>query len=220
MILLVHTQPFLFWFPAISFMVLLWALMTAPWRQLGNPLIRLHLLVGSTIALGLFWSWLAVNVRDIYAVHPLLMTTLVFVFGLRLSLVAGTGALVIMHLLTASPWENIAFHYLVSVLTPVWVTGGILWLINKIHWQNLFIYTLGGSFIGGMVTQLASGGMCLLLLWVSNSTLLWPVWDNAYLFLLLAFPEGFCNGAMVSTVTILRPDLVKTYDDDFYLDGK
>ncbi len=220
MTLLVHTHPFLFWLPSISFMVLLWALVTAPWRQLGNQLIRLHLFVGSIIALGLFWSWLAVNVRDIYAVHPLLITTLVFVFGIRLALVAGMGALLVMHLLTASPWETIAFHYVVSVLTPVLVTGGVLWCINKVHWQNLFIYTLGGSFIGGMATQIVSGGVCLLLLWVSNSTLLWPVWDNAYLFFLLAFPEGFCNGAIVSTITVLRPDLVKTYDDDFYLDGK
>jgi len=34
---------------------------------------------------------------------------------------------------------------------------------------------------------------------------------------LLLFPEGFINGMLTSAVTLYAPDLMKTYDDAFYL---
>lgn len=221
MTLLVHTQPVLMWLPVlISLVILLGAIYYSPWKQLIAKSIRLHLFVGFTLSLGLFWNWVGVNVYDIYAIHPLLITTAVFLFGLPLSLVLGAGALLVMHGIGGIYWENIGFHYLGSVVTPAMVTGGVLWLIARIHVQNLFIYTLGGSFFGSMLAVIATGIVCLLMLWLSQSTLLWTTWDNAYLFLMLTFPEGFCNGAIISTLTVLRPDLVKTYDDRFYLDGQ
>ena len=44
------------------------------------------------------------------------------------------------------------------------------------------------------------------------------LWFNYHpLVLLLTFPEGFLNGAVISALTVFYPDIVKTYDDVRYL---
>lgn len=221
MFILVSTQTALIWLPSIiSLAVLLWAAITAPWRQLFAKSIRQHLFSSAIIALGLFWSWIGVNVNDIYKIHPLLITSVVFIFGFRFSLLIGAGALIIVHSLVMPFWMTIGYHYLVNVLVPALLAAGVLLAIARMHIQNLFLYTLGGSFFGSMLTALTMGCTSILILWLIDSTLFLPVWDNAYIFALLMFPEGFSNGAIISSLTVLRPDLVKTYDDDFYLDGK
>jgi uncharacterized membrane protein len=94
-----------------------------------------------------------------------------------------------------------------------------LYFIDKLRIQNLFVYILGGGFFGSMLTVILTGVVALMTLWVSGSSLQFPVFDNVYLFAMLTFPEGFINGAIITALTIVRPDLVKTYDDKFYLDG-
>lgn len=219
--LLAHTHALTFLLPGtIGLLFFLWALKSAPWRALLTNGARLHLYLGFTLGLSFFWSWLTVNVQSIFQVHLLLITTMVFIFGLRLSLIAGAAATLLMHLLLHNPWQNMGFHYFINVLTPVLISRSILHFISKIRVQNIFIYTLGGGFLGSMISVLGTGLMAIVTLWLSHSTLVWPTLDHSYLFLLLLFPEGFSNGAIISTLTILKPDLVKTYDDSFYLDGK
>ncbi len=219
--ILVHTSLWGFWLPnALSLLLILSALVWAPWRELAARSIRVHLLLGAIVILGIFWSWMKVNVHDIYGIHPVLMTTLVVVFGLRLSLLAGALALVWMHILGASPWENIGWHFMVNVVAPGLASRALLYAIWRQHIQNLFIFLLGGGFLGGMLSALSIGASALGFLWLAQSSLLLPVWDNGYLFFMLMFPEGFANGAIVTAIAVLHPELVRSYNDDFYLDGK
>jgi uncharacterized membrane protein len=204
----------------MSSIVIIWAITYAPWKQLWQKNIRFHLFTGAIIALGLFWSFVGVNVHELYKLHLSLITTVTFIFGIYIGVVIGALALVFSHISTPLPLENIGFHFLTGVATPAMITQLMLIVIGKMRIQNVFVYTLGGSFLGGMLAAIGIGATSIFLLWLTGSTMLWPVWDNKYLFLLLTFPEGFCNGAIISTITILRPDLVKTYNDDFYLDGK
>ena len=221
MFILVSTQALLIWLPSsISLAALLWAVTTAPWRQLLAKSIRQHLLFGALIALGVFWSFVSVNVNQVYSIHPLMITSVVFIFGLRFSLLIGALSLLVTHSVSLPHWGTLGYHYLINVVTPALVSAGVLLVIARLQIQNLFLYTLGGSFFGSMLAALSVGGVSLLSLWLADSTLFLPVWDNAYIFALLTFPEGFSNGAIISSLAILRPDLVKTYDDDFYLDGK
>jgi uncharacterized membrane protein len=199
--------------------ILFWAILTAPWRYLFAEHIRQHLFFAASLILGLFWAALSVDVNQLYSVHPLIITASVFIFGLRFSLVMGGLALVLTHWISLPFWENIGYHYLVNVITPATVSVLILYFIDKLRIQNLFVYILGGGFFGSMLTVILTGVVALMTLWVSGSSLQFPVFDNVYLFAMLTFPEGFINGAIITALTIVRPDLVKTYDDKFYLDG-
>jgi uncharacterized membrane protein len=41
--------------------------------------------------------------------------------------------------------------------------------------------------------------------------------EHFMVFLLMTFPEGFVNGIIATVMTVLYPDMVKTYRDDWYL---
>ncbi|MGH1439030.1 MAG: hypothetical protein ACRBBR_02870 [Cellvibrionaceae bacterium] len=221
MFILVSVQSLLIWLPCfIGVSIFLWAVLTAPWKSLFYTPIRLHLFFACALLLGLFWSFLTVNINQLFTVHPLIMTTIVFMFGLRLSLLLGALALTMTHWLSLPLWELIGFHYLVNVVSPALVTIAILHFIDHLRIQNVFIYILGGGFFGSMLAVFSTGLLAEATLWLSASSLRFPVWDHFYLFAMLTFPEGFINGAIITTLTILRPDLVKTYNDSFYLDGK
>jgi len=219
MTLLVHTQPFTF---LVLFMVFFlacgWSLLTAAWDKLATAPIRLHLAGSAIIALGVFWSLVSIKVNDVLSIHLSLITSVVLVFGFRFSLVIGALALAILHLLSHAPWENYGLHFIVSVLTPALVTIGFLQVIKRIPLKILFFYTLGAGFIGGMLSMVAVGVASYVLLALFDSTMYWPIKDHFYLFLLLAFPAGFCNGMIISSLAVLRPDLVKTFDEKFYID--
>lgn len=219
--LLIHTDPWSFWLPnGLSLLVILGAMYCAPWRELGARSIRLHLLLAVMLVLGMFWAWVGVNVHGIYTIHPVLMSVVVVIFGLRLGFLAGLGALLWMHLLGGNPWENLGWHFMVNVAVPAVACRLLLYGIHKAHIQNLFVFLLGGGFFGGVLSALFVGASAVSLLWAAQSSLLLTVLDNGYLFFLLMFPEGFINGALVTTIAVLSPDLVRSYNDDFYLDGK
>ena len=221
MFILVSIQPLLIWLPCLlSLCILLWTLLTSPWRYLFSEPSRQHLFFAASLVLGLSWATLSVDVNQLYSVHPLIITSAVFIFGLRFSLIMGGLALLITHAISLHFWENIGYHYLVNVVTPALISVFILYAIDKLRIQNLFIYILGGGFFGSMLTVILTGVVALLALWISGSSLQYPVFDNVYLFAMLTFPEGFTNGAIITALTVVRPDLVKTYDDKFYLDGR
>ena len=197
--------------------VVVWASVTVKWKKLYEVPIRFHLFAALTLVLGIFWGLIGIPINNVLLVHPVIMTSAALIFGFRLSLIFGAFALVVAHIARGLYWENFGFHYLTGVCTPILVTLLLYIGVQKIRLSIMFFYTLGVGFIGGMMSMGAIGLISLGLLWVFDSTLYWPALDHAYLFFLLAFPEGFCNGVIVSSLAVLRPDLLKTFDEDFYL---
>lgn len=217
----------------LAFSIILWCLLTSQWRALLAKPARWNLWLTASIALGLFWGLIGISLEAALRFHPLLMTSLCLVFGFRLSVLGGGLALTICTWLsfmqlsglaaTQAPflsnplWQNFSYNLLRSVVIPAAITYGIFRTLARLHIQNLFIYTLGVGFAGGMVTMVLSGTCALLLAHSFNELHLTMLIANSHLFMLLAFPEGFCNGALISTLAVLAPEMVKTYDQDFYL---
>lgn len=213
--------------------ILIWGLLTSQWQALFSKRERWNLWLIASIALGLFWGLIGISLEAALRFHPLLMTSLCLVFGFRLSVIGGALAMVIctwlsflqLSGLTAAQapfasnplWQNFSYNLLLGVVIPAAITYGIFRALARLNIQNLFIYTLGVGFAGGMVTMVLSGGCALLLAHGFNELHLSLLADNSHLFMLLAFPEGFCNGALISTLAVLAPEMVKTYDHDFYL---
>ena len=60
----------------------------------------------------------------------------------------------------------------------------------------------------------------IILLGLSGQTeLVTAALENWPMIFLMLFPEGFINGMVVTTLTVFYPHLVKTFDDDFYLEN-
>ncbi|GAB3106001.1 energy-coupling factor ABC transporter permease [Pseudomaricurvus hydrocarbonicus] len=190
----------------------------APWRQLFRQGYRQHLFWGAAVGLGLFWQ-MHVDVLGLFGLHPLIMMSVVMVFGCALGLWVGALALMLGSLFHVQPWTDLAVQFCLNVLIPALVAAAVLMLIERLPFRNLFVYMLGGGFIGAMVTVQAMAASSWLYVWLFGpEPLLVIISDYYYLTLLMMFPEGFINGAMISTLTVLAPHLVKTYDDHRYLD--
>jgi uncharacterized membrane protein len=64
-------------------------------------------------------------------------------------------------------------------------------------------------------------GLCALLLFAvtGSDVQLATTQEHFIVFVLMTFPEGFVNGLIATVMTVLYPDMVKTYRDDWYLKG-
>jgi uncharacterized membrane protein len=201
-------DPALYWFSlALYLLVLVIAVLTAPWRPLLARRERQNALGLAIVTLPMLWS-MSPGLPGGVGFQLLGMTTVTLIFGWQLAVVIGTITGLI--LLVVGTWQFIALpvNLALVVLVPVAVTMAVLAAANLLRRTNLFIYMLGVGFFGSMLALLAS-------LWV-GVLLLNPDLDHP-LVLLLTFPEGFLNGALISALTVFYPEIVRTYDDVRYL---
>ena len=210
-------------------------LFKSPWRQLAAEQQRQHLFFAAILALSLIWL-LRVTLVGIIAFHPLLITVTTMVFGFALTLIIGVAALVLqvlyrlaLHLGHAdwySYWlaldvRNLPVDFCTSVLVPAAWAKAVLWLVNRIRFKNPFTYFLGVGFFGAMTGCLVMGASAWCLFFVTgNQAHQLVLEENFFVFLLIAFPEGFINGTLATALTVLAPDLVRTYRDDWFIDGR
>ena len=201
-------DPALYWFSlALYLLVLVIAVLTAPWRQLLARRERQNALGLAIVTLPMLWS-MSPGLPGGVGFQLLGMTTVTLIFGWQLAVVIGTITGLI--LLIVGTWQQAALpvNLALVVLIPVAVTMAVLAAANLLRRTNLFVYMLGVGFFGSMLALLAS-------LWV-GVLLLNPDLDHP-LVLLLTFPEGFLNGALISALTVFYPEIVRTYDDVRYL---
>ena len=201
-------DPSLYWFSlALYLLVLLLALLTAPWKELLARRERQNALGLAIATLPMLWS-MSPGLPGGVGFQLLGMTTVTLIFGWQLAVVIGAIAGGI--LLIVDTWQaaTLPVNLVLVVLVPVAVTMAVLAAANLLRRTNLFVYMLGVGFFGSMLALLAS-------LW-AGTLLLDPGLDHP-LVLLLTFPEGFLNGALISALTVFYPDIVRTYDDVRYL---
>ena len=213
--------------------LLLWSISTAPWRSLVADPNRYRLLSGALVALGLIWAFLGIPIDTSFRAHPLLVTCLTLVFGFRFALLAGLLATLLAQYLAFNAihptyptdvllWQhpsvkNTAFNTLSNIALPAALTVLAAYGVRKVAIQNIFVYILGVGFICAMVISLICHSVGLAVLNGFEPHIGQSVADHFSLFLLLTFPEGFSNGALISSLAVLAPNMVKTYDDNFYL---
>lgn len=205
----------------VALMLLAIALWSAPWRQLGSVSVRQHAFFFSCLGLGVFWT-LQVEVRELLAFHPLLITVTVMLFGLRLALVAGAAGVLVQHLFMQMSganglWQAMPLEYVLQVAVPAGWTWLMIGLVNRLRFKNPFTYFLGVGFFGAGLGIQAMTLTALLLFWLTGAELLFDLLTEHYLItLLLMFPEGFVNGTLATLLTVLHPDLLRTYRDDWF----
>ncbi len=190
----------------------------APWRQLSTTPARQHALFIAIIALSLFWM-LEVKVVGAVSLHPLLMMSLVMIFGVELGVVAGSTALLLAGLLQGAQLSALIVPWAFNVVLAGVIAQWVLLLIYRLPSKNLFVYMLGAGLFGAMLTlQGATLVHWLYIVVLGPAPLLVIASDYYYLSLLMMFPEGFINGAIMTMMTVFKPHLVRSFDDHRYLD--
>ncbi len=179
-----------------------------------------HLLFGFTALLFFVWIFRA-GIFEGLNVHFLWLTALTLTLGFRWAVLAGLTALLGVTLTGNESWHMLGVNGVIGVLMPVTVSYLIFMLaFHKIP-RNLFIYIFACAFFpGALVIALKMSLMGGYYLW--EGVYDWPTVRDNYLLIipLLLFPEGLLNGMTMTLLTVYKPNLVYTFHDKFYIDGK
>ncbi len=189
----------------------------ADWRAIIQVPVRQHLLFASLIFLVVLWL---MSVRHIEGLllHLSGMTAVTLLVGWRFALLVGALATVAYTLLSGQELAAAPLAWLVTVVVPASVSRLLVYELRRIRFRNLFIYLLGAGFGGGVLSAVGMAGAGLLAVhlceqpeYVAGALENWP------LIALVAFPEGFINGMLLSVIVVWYPDTVKTFDSVKYL---
>ncbi|OQX34777.1 MAG: hypothetical protein B0D91_11885 [Oceanospirillales bacterium LUC14_002_19_P2] len=133
-------------------------------------------------------------------------------------MIAGSIAQFGLLLLGLSDGYVLGVNLLLIVVLPATISRLILWFIEQLPSANMYAYMLGCGFIGAILSVIVSATVLIGLSFWPGAELLHASLANIapYLFM-LAFPEGFLNGTVVTAATVFAPDIVRTFNEDKYL---
>ncbi len=191
--------------------------LTANWNALRKVAERQHVLLGGLVALLLLWL-LTLEVIEDVRVHLLGVTSLTLIVGWRFTMIGATLVLLVYVLIQQQPLAAAPLAWLFSVFIPATTTRLLAHVLRRHGLRNLFVYMLGAGFGGGILCVLMVAMTALPVFWLLGQTEWIAMALESWPFiLLLMFPEGFINGMLVTAFTVFYPDVVKTFDDEYYL---
>ncbi|OQX30478.1 MAG: molecular chaperone DnaJ [Candidatus Sedimenticola endophacoides] len=207
------------WFWLVYLALLFNALRLAAWRGLLGE-NRLHLFLGTCVALVLLWSVRA-EVNAGLSFHLLGLPVVTLMFGWSFGMLAGSLALLGVNLNLGGGWGNYALNALVLVAVPVSLTQAALVLARSLLPKNFFIYVLVNGFLAAglvmVVTCYLAAGLLVL-----GGVYEYAELDETFLLFvpLMAMPEAFLNGWIITVMVAMRPQWVYSFSDAQYIKGK
>jgi len=185
------------WFAAVLYgLILLPALLTAPWQRFQRP-ETLHVFLGSCVAL------------------------LTLMFGWQLALLAFSLVFLGMMFNGSSDWQSLPLNILVMGLVPILVSQAIYRLVDGKLPNHFFIYVFLNAFFGAGIAQITMIGVASGILIAGEVYSFDKLAHDYYPFIpLMIFPEGFITGMLISIMVAMTPNWVCTFDDLRYLNGK
>jgi uncharacterized membrane protein len=193
------------------------AALSAQWSALQAAAERLHVLFGSLLALWCLWQ-LTLHVVEGVWIHLLGVTSLTLIVGWRFTILGATLVLIGYLWFRQLPLPSAPLAWVFSVLIPATVTRLLAHVLRRYGLRNLFVYMLGAGFGGGLLSIAVVSVLALPTFWLmGQSEWLVLALENWSFIVLVMFPEGFINGMLMTAFTVFYPDLVKTFDDSFYL---
>lgn len=200
----------------LAVVLVLLAVWRAPWRAIRAVPRRQHALFAAVVVLSLLWSFRYEVLPGLHA-HPLLLMTCTLMFGWSLSLLAGGLALLLVVAVGAQPWQALPLDWLLTVVLPSSLCFGLMRVLYRLRLRSIFFYLLGLGFFGTIIVTFVACGLIALFLQVTQSP--WfmdQLWERSAFVVPLLYSEGFLNGLLVTVITVYAPDLVKTFDEDYF----
>ena len=204
----------------LAVIFLIFVLSKTELKKLAHDRKFQHIFFGSCTLVFFLWLF-RVSIYDGLIMHFMWMTTLCLVLGFRWAILGGTAVLFISTLIGNESWSMLGINAIISVIVPISITYAIYaFTFHRIP-RNLFIYIFLCAFIPGAITI----GLKMLMFsgyYYVDGFYDWHTIANNYLniSILLMPNEAFFNGFSMTCLVIYKPDLVYTFHDKFYLNGK
>ncbi len=212
------------WAHLVYWPLLAWAAWRAPWQRVQGR--GSHVLFGAAVAVMLAWT-LQAGLDDGLRLHMLGATLLTLMFGWHLAVVA--SFLVVLgvtidggaHAGAGSAWLALPLNALLLGLVPVTVSHGLYRLADRRLPNHFFVYIFLSAFFGAAVALgTAVLASTLVHAWLGVYSHEYLVYNYLRYFPLLAFPEAFITGMLMTVFVLFRPGWVWTFDDARYLHGR
>jgi len=196
-----------------------WQVWGAGWQLLFVNQLE-YVYVNSVLVLAGLW-WLNAEAVEGLQLHFLGLSAMVLVFGWRLALVGGALALAGLTALGVYDWPALGVNGLITVALPVLLARRLHALVYAWFPKHYFVYVIVAAHFTSMIVIAATMLTGALLLWTLGIYEWGRISANYLIFLPIAMlPEGFINGAVMTMLTALKPEWVRSFDDRDYLDGK
>lgn len=196
-----------------SLIVVVLAIRRLDWRVLVRHAPALHRFAACTVALLVLWS-IRATVAQGPGLHVLGVTTVTLVLGPAAALIATLLAELVTGLAMDSQ-SALAASWLAGSVVPVAVTDGIRRLARRSLPRDPFSFIFGCGFFGaGAATAAAHLGAYLM---VGAPDQIWPgaVPSPLGFMLLIAFPEAFINGCIITMLVVYCPQWLAGYDASY-----
>jgi uncharacterized membrane protein len=189
-------------------------------KQLLNEKRLQHRIFGAITCVFVLWLF-RVSIYDGLVMHFLWLTSLTLVLGLRWAIIGASVVLLGSTIIGQESYSMFGVNGVLGVLLPI----GFSYLVYMVTFHKLsrhvFVYIFLCAFFPGAISMalkmLAMSGY----FYVDNMYT-WDVIQYNYtqMTLLMVFPEAFFNGMTMTCLIVYKPDLVYTFADKFYIDGK
>jgi uncharacterized membrane protein len=195
----------------------LWALARVSWVELLADERRQHLCFGSIFVLFVLWL-VRRDFDNGLTFHFIGLTAVTLLLDWPLAVIAGALAQLALVLLGLDDAEAFGVNGILRVLVPVLVTVLISRGLERLEPRNLFAYI----FVSGFFAAAAAAAAVILLgmgllAWSGELSAPSSLMDAFGYLLLVAFPEAFINGTVISALVVFCPDWLETFDTDRYL---
>lgn len=194
---------------------------SAAWRTLWVELIsdsrKQHLLFGTVFTLCLLW----LVRRDFpsgVSFHFIGMTAVTLLLGWPLAVLAGLAAQLTLVILGKQTLLAVGANGLLLVALPILIAELCARAIERRQPDNLFVYIFGSGFFPAALTAICCTLAGSLLLWFEG-IYQFPPWLSEYfgMVFLVAFPEAFINGMVISAFVVFKPEWLETFNRSRYL---
>lgn len=198
--------------------VFLWALVRAPWWRLREAEGQ-HLFLGACALTVVLWSIRAGVVPGLNF-HLIGASLLTLMFGWEFAVLILSIALAGITGYGRAGWETFSLNGVLMILIPVLVSYRIFIIVDR-KMPNFFVYVLACGFFGAGLGIALSGLGTFFLMWASAVYTLDQLSLNYVpYFPLLMVPEGFINGWLTAVLVGFKPEWMRTFRDERYIDGK
>ena len=196
--------------------LMVWAFKTAPWHKVVGDRSAQHVLLAAAFILLLVWQFGA-SIGMGFTFHFLLVTTLTLMFGPQFALIGMSLALLGVTFESGLGFLSLGINAILMGAVPILITWWMArWAFNKLD-HNFFVFIFFNAFFSAAVGVVVSLSLAASVLFFAEVHSIEVLKQNFVPFIpLMATPEGFLNGMLMTAFILFKPEWVSSFNDETY----
>ncbi len=203
-----------------ALLLLFFALKTAPWHKVMEDREAQGVFIATALAVFALWSVKA-GIGPGLSFHFIGATFVTLMFGWQFASLLFALVMLAMASLGQLGFDALGMNWVVVAAVPIAVTWIALRLSYRFLPRHFFVYTFLNAFLVGAIAMIVSVlALSVVLVW--GDVISWDRLSYQFLVMLpmMAAPEAFINGFVMTILILYRVNWVSTFTDDQYLKGK